>query len=88
MTALTGFSDPERDVLAAATEAATIPAGATVTAAALEAAIRAAEERNDYVRQDENDPELPADRRYAAGQSAFVADTQLNLFRALLASAT
>ena len=88
MSTATGFGDPERDVLAAAIEAATIPAGATVTAAALEAAIRAAEERNEYVRQDQDDPELTAEQRHAAGQSAFVADTQLNLFRALLASAT
>lgn len=87
MSAATGLGDPEYDVCQAAELAASIPAGAVVTAAALEDTIRAAEEQVQLVRECEDDPELDPGRRYAAGQAALAAECVTGLFRRLLATA-
>lgn len=83
----TGLGDPERDVCQAAELAASIPAGAVVSAAALEDAIRAAEQQVQLVRECEADSQLDAGQRYAAGQAAFAAECAVGLFRRLLATA-
>lgn len=83
----TGLGDPEHDVWLAAELAASIPASAVVTAAALEETIRAADQQVQLARECEDDPDLDADRRYAAGQAAFAADCAVGLFRRLLATA-
>ncbi len=82
-----GFGDPEQDVLLAALEAARLPAGATVPAWALEAAVQGALE---VVRAHEfaaDDPELGEDVRRDARTAALAGRAAVAPIQRLLARA-
>jgi len=84
---LTGFGDPEQDVLLAAMAAVSPPAGTTIPAAALEGAISEALRMATYNEAQTANMALGERHRETAGAAAHAQHSVITLFQRLLLDA-